>query len=389
MLDLDRIRRDTPSCSQLIHFNNAGCALSPKIVTDATIAHLQLEQDIGGYEAAVKAENDILEFYSSLATLLNCQPDDIAFIENASRAWELALYSIPWQQGDQIITVENEYVSNYLGLLHLQHQQGVEIKLVPCREDGLVNLDKLESAITKKTKLIALTHIASQRGDIQPAAAVGTLAKSYDVLFLLDACQSVGQVQIDVDLIACDFLCGTGRKYLRGPRGTGFLYASPAVREITEPVFIDNHSAVWKQPNTYEIQASALRYETWERNIAGKIGLAKAIGYGNEIGMENIEAEVQRLGKELSEKLAAVNKVRVFELSTVRSGIVTFQKQGVYANELSTHLRNSMINTSVSKAVNAQLDLAKNHTGDINRASIHYYNTCEEIDRLVEAVDAL
>ncbi len=389
MLDIDRIRRDTPSCSQLIHFNNAGCALSPKIVTDASIAHLQLEQEIGGYEAALRAESDILEFYSSLATLLNCESDDIAFIENASRSWELALYSIPWQQGDQIITLDNEYASNYLGLLHLQHQRGVEIILVPCGEDGLVELEKLESAITSRTKLIAITHIASQRGDIQPAAAIGKLAKAFDVLFLLDACQSIGQVQVDVDLIGCDYLCGTGRKYLRGPRGTGFLYASPAIRKRTEPLFIDNHSAVWKQADSYMIQASAIRYETWERNIAGKIGLAKAITYGNEIGIGNIEVEVRRLGKELSSKLAAVNKVTVFEQSAARSGIVTFQKQDVYANELSMHLRNSMINTSVSKASNAQLDLAKNKVGDINRASIHYYNTSAEIDRMVEAVDAL
>ena len=387
MLDIDRIRLDTPSCSKLIHFNNAGCALAPQIVTDSTILHLQLEQEIGGYEAAVKANDNTLGFYSGLATLLNCEPQDVAFVENASRAWQLALYSIPWQQGDQIVTAENEYVSNYLGLLHLQHQKGLEIVVVPCGDDGLIDLEQLEQSITPKTKLIALTHIASQRGDIQPAEAVGKLAKAHDVLYLLDACQSAGQVLLDVTSLGCDFLCGTGRKYLRGPRGTGFLFASAKARQATEPVFVDNHSALWRQPNSYAINSSALRYESWERNIAGKIGFAKAIGYANGIGMKNIEERVRALANEFSSKLASLTNIEVFEQSNQRSGIVTFQKRGFDAANLADRLRAVSINTSVSKAQNAQLDLAKNNTGDVNRASIHYYNTSAEIDRFVEAVD--
>jgi selenocysteine lyase/cysteine desulfurase len=389
MLDIHRIRRDTPSCSKRIHFNNAGCALSPQLVTDATIRHLQLEQDIGGYEAAAQANNDIINFYSALASLLNCAPQDIAFVENASRAWQLALYSIAWQRGDQIITVENEYVSNFLGLLHLQHQTGIEIVLTPCRADGLVDLEKLEQAITPKTKLIALTHIASQRGDIQPADAVGKLAKAHSVLYLLDACQSAGQVLLDVNAIGCDFLCGTGRKYLRGPRGTGFLYASAPARSVTEPIFVDNHSAVWNHPDSYSMQDSALRFETWERNIAGKIGLGQAVAYANEIGMNNIEERVQSLGKELASKLASLSKLTVFEQSNNRSGIVTFQKQGLEALSVANQLRSVFINTSVSKAENAQLDLAKDSIGDVNRASVHYYNTSAEIDRFVETINSL
>jgi selenocysteine lyase/cysteine desulfurase len=285
--------------------------------------------------------------------------------------------------------VANEYVSNFLGLLHLQHQKGVEIILTPCQEDGLVDLEKLEQAVTPKTRLIALTHIASQRGDIQPAEAVGKLAKAHDILYLLDACQSAGQVMLDVDAIGCDFLCGTGRKYLRGPRGTGFLFASPAARKVTEPIFVDNHCAIWTGPDAYALQESALRFETWERNIAGKIGLGKAVAYANDLGIKNIEQSVQSLGKELAGKLTGLSKLTVFEESEHRSGIVTFQKQGLAAPELANKLRSALINTSVSKAENAQLDLAKNSIGDVNRASVHYYNTSAEIERFVAAVDAL
>ncbi len=389
MLDIKTIREDTPSCSQLLHFNNAGCALSPSIVTDSTINHLLLEQRLGGYEAAISANAEIMEFYTGLAELLNCPPDSIAFTENASRAWQLALASIPWQAGDQIITMDNEYVSNYLGLLHLKHQKGVEIILVPSASDGLVDINKLEQSLSPKTRLIALTHIASQRGDIQPAAAVGKIAKAHGILYLLDACQSVGQIELDIGVLGCDFLCGTGRKYLRGPRGTGFLYASKRAMNVTEPIFVDNHSAVWTGANSYALSETALRFETWERNIAGKIGLAKAVAYANTLTLEAIESRVCALGQELSGKLSLLSGISVFERSNQRSGIITFNKTGLDASALVTRLRELRINTSVSKAQNAQLDLAKTKTGDLVRASVHYYNTSAEIDHFVEAIDAV
>lgn len=386
VIDLERCRRETPAVKELLHFNNAGCALSPASVTAAVIDHLQLEQAAGGYEAADAASSKIDCFYSEFASLLNCAPAQIAYIENASRAWDMALYSVDWQAGDQIITADNEYVSNYLALLHLKQQKGIEIVLVPCDELGLVDLDKLRSAITTRTKMIALTHVSSQRGDVQPAVEVGAIAKEHDLLYLLDACQSAGQIDLDTQELGCDFLCGTGRKYLRGPRGTGFLYASRRAVENSSPIFVDNHSAKWTGPASYSLSIDAKKFETWERNIAGKIGLAEAVRYANELGMGNIELRVQMLAKELNNKLLCLKDVTVLERSAHLSGIVTFQKKGIQAAELANSLFDQRVNTSISKQENAQLDLAANKTGDINRASIHYYNTSDEIDRFVNAV---
>lgn len=387
-IDLDRCRNDTPAVEELLHFNNAGCSLSPASVTAAVIEHIKLEQTLGGYEAANAANDKITSFYSEFASLLNCSAAQIAYIENASRAWDMALYSIDWQAGDQIITADNEYVSNYLALLHLQQQKKIEIVLVPCDDLGHVDLDKLRGAITSRTKMIALTHVSSQRGDIQPALQVGTIAKEHDLLYLLDACQSVGQIELDTQELGCDFLCGTGRKYLRGPRGTGFLYASTRAIESSCPIFVDNHSAHWTGPNSYSLSPDAKRFETWERNIAGKIGLAEAVRYANELGINNIELRVSALARELNNKLISLKNVTVLERSASLSGIVTFQKKGIQAAELVRNLVERKINTSISKQENAQLDLAANKIGDVNRASIHYYNTSDEIDRFVNAVAA-
>lgn len=386
MIDLVKIRKDTPGTEKVIHFNNAGCALSPACVTAAVISHLELEQEIGGYEAAIEAQPSIDSFYLGFAELLNCSSEEIAFVENASRAWEIALHSIGWEKGDQIITGQNEYVSNFIGLLHLKNQKGVEIIQVPCAADGLIDLTEMRRAITPKTKMIALTHIASQRGDIQPAVEVGALAKEFNLLYLLDACQSVGHLKLDTQSLNCDFLCGTGRKYLRGPRGTGFLYANKNSLSKTNPVFLDNHSGIWTGPNSYSMKSDATRFETWERSIAGKIGLAKAVEYTNQLGIEAIESRIKELALELNAKLDSVPGIRVFERSTARSGIVTFQKQGILAAQLASMLRSLNINTSVAKQDNAQLDLAIEGTGDVNRASIHYYNSSVEIDTFIDCL---
>ncbi len=386
MIDLSAVRSDTPACDEIIHFNNAGCALSPQCVTDATIQHLQLEQKIGGYEAANLAESSIQRFYGAFAELLNCQPQEIAYAENATRAWHNAFHAINFSAGDHIVTGAMEYASNYLDLLHLAKLQRCEVSVVPSDQHGLIDLDALVAAIRPNTKLIALTHVASQRGDIQPAAAVGKIARERDILFLLDACQSVGQSQIDVQQIGCDMLCGTGRKYLRGPRGTGFLYVNENAIPQLRPAMIDLHSANWLGREEYELQSNALRFENWERNIANQIGLTVAVDYALQLGINAIEQRVNKLAKLLSNKLKQSQGIEVYERSENLSGIVTFTRDDEAATVLHQRLLTQSINTSVSRTVNARFDVALDPGKDVNRASIHYYNSEEEIERFVDAV---
>ena len=385
-LDIEKIRSETPGCSQKIHFNSAGSSLSPQSVTDAVISHLTREQTVGGYEAAEEAEYLLNNFYVEFAELLNCDKSEIAFIENSTRAWELAVHSIKWTSGDQIITAENEYGSNYLGLLHVAKKNALDLITVPCDEEGVVSLNQLEKSITSKTKLIALTHIASQRGDIQPAPAVGAIARKNNVLFMLDACQSVGQVNLDTKELNCDFLCGSGRKYLRGPRGTGFLFVKTKILQSLEPIFLDLHSASWRDSKSYEFIQNAKMFECYEKNIAAMIGLSTAVQYLSKLGIDAIEERISHLSSILIAGLSELKDTKVLEKSHHRSGIITFTKDYIDAKILKGELQKRNINVSVCKQKNAQLDLGTELTGDVTRVSLHYYNTQQEVSKFLQAL---
>lgn len=388
MINLPQVRADTPACEQLIHFNNAGCALSPAIVNTAVCRHLHLEQELGGYEAANQAQSAIANFYAQLAHMLNCAESELAFMESATRAWQFALLSLDLRPGDQILTADNEYASNYLSLLHLSRRLGVEIITVTSAENGLVDPQQIADCITAKTRAVALTHVASQRGDIQAIAEIGEIARRNGLIFLVDACQSVGQIELNLKQFKCDFLCGTGRKYLRGPRGTGFLYANQETTSSLAPPVVDLHSATWLSASEYEIKAGAIRFESWERNIAGLIGLGEALQYANSLGMDSIQARVRQLAENLNRELQSIDGVEVHERSENLSGIVTLSKVNTEAETLRDCLRAQGVNTSVAKKNNARLDLASALDRDVLRASLHYYNSEEEITRFVALLAA-
>lgn len=287
-LDIEKLRNETPGTQNVIHFNNAGAALPPLSVTQAIKEHLDLESTMGGYEAAHFAHDKVEKVYDVAAALINCDRDEIAFLENATRAWDMAFYSLKFKPGDRILTAVSEYASNYLAFLHVAKRTGIIIDVISNDSTGQLDLNDLRNKIDEKVKLIAITHIPTQGGLINPAEAVGQIARENAIPYLLDTTQSVGQMPIDVKKIGCDFLCATGRKYLRGPRGTGFLYASKAILPQCDPPFIDLHSAKWVKNNEYLLNPTAARFETWEQNIATKIGLGVAIEYALKLGLPEI-----------------------------------------------------------------------------------------------------
>lgn len=385
-LDLERLRAQTPACARLLHFNNAGAALSPTPVTEAVIAHLHLEQQIGGYEAALAAHAKIENFYSAFATHLNCQPAEIAWAENATHAWNSALHAIPFRAGDRIVTGQSEYTSNYLALLHMAERRQLHIDVVPNAADGRICLDRLSRALNGNVRLLALTHVPSQSGVIHPAAEAGRLAREHGILFLLDACQSAGQLALDVESLGCDMLTGTGRKFLRGPRGTGFLYVRATRRQALQPEWVDMHAAQLTGARSYTIREDARRFENWECFVAGKIGLGVAVDYANEIGMDGIEQRIRTLAAQLRERLRDIPGIVVHESGSHLSGIVTFSSAAETAESLQQRLQRSQINTSVVRLRNNLLDLGERGLGDLNRASVHYYNDEDEIARFCETV---
>ncbi|KAF0097661.1 MAG: class-V aminotransferase [Rhodospirillaceae bacterium] len=388
-LDIERIRAETPGCAHVLHLNAAGSSLPSRRTLDATLDHLRLEAEIGGYEAADRARAVLDGFYPSIATLIGAEPGEIAYIENATRAWDLAFYSLDFKPGDRILTCVSEYSSNYISYLQVAKKTGAEIVVVPDDRHGQIDLAALERAIDKRTKLVSISHIPTQGGLVQPAEAVGKIVNDAGILYLLDACQSVGMMPIDVKRIGCDFLSATGRKYMRGPRGTGFLYARTRSTSHIEPVFLDNHAARWTGDNDYTVMGDAKRFENWERYFAGVIGLKVAADQANELGMPAIWARLRHLADGLRERLKTVPGVTLADLGVTKGAIVTFAVAGKEHVALKQLLRDQGINVSVSTQFSSRLDLKGRGLKDVMRASVHVYNTDEELDRFVAALRPL
>jgi selenocysteine lyase/cysteine desulfurase len=386
MIDVERARRETPGCEHVVHLNNAGSSLPPKPVLDAIVGHLELEARIGGYEAHEQSEQAIERLYGAAAELLNCHPEEIAFCSSATRAWDMAFYGFPFERGDTILTAVAEYVSNFIAYLQVGAKIGVEIVAVPNDEHGQVSADALRELVDERVKLIAITHVPTNGGLVNPASEIGAVAKEAGIPYVLDACQSAGQLPLDVDAIGCDVLSLTGRKYLRGPRGTGLLYVRSSLLERLEPPLLDMRAADWVDPDRYELRPDAKRFEEWEQNYAAKVGLATAIDYALGWDVGATWPRVHDLGERLRAQLAEVPAVTVRDLGVTRCGIVTFNVDGVGAEQVKQTLARERINVTVSEPSSTLLDARERDLPDLVRASVHYYNTEEELDRLVECV---
>lgn len=389
-LDIDRLRADTPGCANVVHLNNAGAALPPRPVTEAQIEHLRLEADIGGYEAKDRANAKVDHTYDAVARLLNSQPDEIAIVENATRAWDMAFYSLQFDTGDRILTGLAEYASNYLAFLQVARRKGVVIEAVPDDAFGQIDVAALEATISDPAKgpvkLIAISHVPTNGGLVNPAAAVGRVATAHNVPFLLDACQSAGQLPLDVKALGCTMLSATGRKFLRGPRGIGFLYVRKDWAERLEPPFIDLHAASWTGPDSYDLRPDAKRFENWEINIAAKIGLGVAVDYALDLGLDAIRRRVATLAAGLRSQIDAKQGLVVLDKGLAKAGIVTFLKVGEDPADTKQRLTAAGVNVSVTDRQSTYLDMADRDIDTMVRASPHYYNTEEELDRLVEAI---
>jgi selenocysteine lyase/cysteine desulfurase len=387
--DVVRARQDTPGCENVLHFNNAGSSLMPRQVLEAAISHLRLEAQIGGYEAAAKAHGAVQRAYDAVAELVGCHRDEVAIIENATRAWDMAFYAIPFQEGDRILTSMAEYASNYIAFLQVARRTGAVVEVIPNDEHGQVSLPDLQSLVDDRVKLIAITHIPTNGGLVNPAAEIGQVAREANILYLLDACQSVGQMPVDVQQIGCDMLSATGRKFLRGPRGTGFLYVRRSVLEELEPPLLDLHAAEWTDQDRFEIRADARRFENWETNYAAKIGLGVAVDYALSWGLESIWARVSHLARALRERLGQMPQVQVHDLGRQKCGIVTFTLDGCDPQAVQKSLAGEKMNVSVSTLSSTRLDMAQRGLESVVRASLHYYNTEQEMARFCRALKVL
>jgi selenocysteine lyase/cysteine desulfurase len=298
----------------------------------------------------------------------------------------MAFYSFSFAAGDRILTGRAEYASNWIALRQVADRTGAVIEVVPDDELGQFDVAALEQMLDGRVKLVSLVHVPTQGGLVNPAAEVGRVTRAAGVPLLLDACQSVGQLQLDVDELGCDVLSATGRKFLRGPRGTGFLYVRRPLLGQLEPPFLDMHAAEWQPDGTYAIRDDARRFENWETYFAGKIGLGVAADYTLALGVDAIWERVRELGATLRARLAELPRVTVRDRGRVLGAIVTFTVDGCSAADVQATLARRHVNVSVTDAASARLDLDPRRITELVRASVHYFNTEDEIDRLVDTV---
>jgi cysteine desulfurase/selenocysteine lyase len=380
--EIQHLRNETKGTAQRIHFNNAGASLPPDVVVETVVNYLQEEAIYGGYETEYKYKGKLDNTYNLIARLINADANEIAIVENASVAWSLAFNGIDFKEDDVIITSEMEYVTNWIGFLHAQKTQGIKVKVIPNDEQGNFSLSALEAAISPQVKLIAITHVASAAGGIMPVVEIGKIARKHGVLYLVDACQSAGQLPVDVKAIGCDMLSVTGRKYLRAPRGTGFLYVRKEIQDKLKLQFMDGFTTQWVSENDYKIRDDARRFELYEKNRALTLGLGKAVEYALNIGVDRTWQRIQYLANLLRRELENMDGITVHDGGNEQCGIVTFSVDGIDSVAVKAKLAAKQINVSVGLAQSTLIYMNKNHLNSVVRASVHYYNTEAEIKEL-------
>jgi selenocysteine lyase/cysteine desulfurase len=391
LLDVPALRADTPGTKNAIHFNNAGCGMLATPVLASMLDHLTLEAEIGGYEASARRAPEVREFYTEIATLLNTAADNIAFASSATHAYATALSAIPFERGDVILTTRNDFVSNQIAFLSLQKRSGVEIVRAPDAPEGGVDVEAMAQLMrTYRPRLVSATHIPTNSGLVQPIAEIGRHCRDLDLLYLVDACQSIGQYPLDVHEIGCDMLTATSRKFLRGPRGSGFLYVSDRIlKDGYEPLFVDMYGARWTSPDRYEQVATAARFEDWEFSYATVLGCAAAARYAVAVGIEAVADRSPALGARLRERLEPLPGVRVLDRGPELSAIVTFAVDGWQRDAFKAALDARRINSALSLREMAVIDFDEKAVDWCVRMSPHYYNTEEEVDEVASVVAEL
>jgi cysteine desulfurase / selenocysteine lyase len=390
MIDMTRVLADTPGAAQRVFLNSAGSSLMPAPVLAEVLDHLRRETEIGGYEAADEREAAREAGYAVFAELLGCRPDQVAFSDSATRSWLAALDAVPLAAGDRILVGEVEYGGNAIALLMRAQAVGATIEVVPSDDDGTFADDALKAMLDERVKLVSVVHVPTNGGIIADVRRISdTVHANSDALVLLDACQAVGQLAVDAEALDADILTGTGRKWLRAPRGTGFLVVRDRAKAVLRPKLADLQGGTWTGADSYVLRDDARVYELWECDNAGRLGLIAAARYLLDLGPAEVEREVTQRGAYLRAALAEIPGVTVHDLGARNSGLVTFSVAGKSAADVQAALARRDIAVSVSHRSSTVLDMTRRGLTEIVRASPHYFVTEAQLDAAAAAVAEL
>jgi selenocysteine lyase/cysteine desulfurase len=389
MLDLEHARRDTPGCLDKVFLDSAGSSLPPTPVLDAVFAHLRREADVGGYVAAAERAGDLTSVKTSIGRLIGASADTIALVDSATTAWNDFFQAVPLKPGDRVLLSEVEYASNAIAVLQRARSTGATVDVIPSDPSGQIDLVALEKLLDDRVRLVSLVHVPTNGGLVNPVREVVDLAHARGALVLLDACQSVGQIALDVAELGVDALSATGRKWLRGPRGTGFLYIADELTTTLEPAALDLHSAEWTEAEDYRMAADASRFEFWECDVAARLGLGAAVDYLLDLGVDQVEAAVVDGAEYLRSGLSEIDGVTVRDLGTRRCGIVSFTVDGLDPRDVRAQLANRRVTVTASLRGSTLLDMSARDLDAVVRASPHYFCSRDDLDRALAEVAAL
>ncbi|BAQ79252.1 class V aminotransferase [Pseudomonas sp. St29] len=392
-LDLEqisRLRAATPGCARVCHFNHAGASLPSQGTLDAMLEQLQREAHNGPMEAARHGAQWQEQARQAAARVLNTSPQAIAFASSGSAAWSMAFHALPaWQPGDRILVGRQEWAGN-LACMAPAVAAGARLEVIPCDSQGAVSVEALQSMLDTQVRLIALTWLPANGGLINPAAAIGQLARQWRIPYFIDAAQAVGQLRCDVQALGCDVLKAAGRKYLRGPRGTALLYVRPGFLEQLSPLPRDVLSAPWDGQG-FALRNDARRFETSEVSLVLLAGLANALQELERIGIDAIAQRIRMLSDRVRRGLERLPGVQLRDLGQPgqQSALIAFTLEGWDGQTLKEELARRDINIGANGMHYTPLDMQARGLGDIARIAVSYFNTEEEIERLLQALAEL
>ncbi|OPA92586.1 class V aminotransferase [Pseudomonas fluorescens] len=388
-LDVQQLRDATPGCrSGIVHFNHAGASLPSQATLDAIVDQLQREARDGPMEAGEHGEVWVEKARRAAGQLLNAPASSIAFAGSGSTAWSMAFQALGhWQPGDRILVGRHEWGGN-LASMESAVQAGARVETIPCDETGAVCPLALDSMIDAQVKLIDLTWLPANSGLINPAKAIGEVARRHGIPYFIDAGQAVGQLPVDVQALHCDVLKSAGRKHLRGPRGTALMYVRPGFLQRLNPAQRDVFSAPWTAEG-FDLRNDARRFETSEVSYALLAGLGNALQEVNRLGVERTWERVLHLSERIREALREIPGICLHELGTTHSGLIAFNLNGWDAFELKRRLGLQRINIGANGVAYTPLDMQARGLASIARISVSPLNDEHDIETLMAALKAL
>ncbi|TDK26836.1 cysteine desulfurase [Arthrobacter crusticola] len=405
-----RIRNDFPILGAevngrpLVYLDSGATSQNPLSVLEAEQEFYEQRNAAvhrGAHTLAVEATDAYEAARAAVAGFINARPDELVWTSNATEAINLVAYAMSNSSvgrggaeaerfrvgpGDTIVVTEMEHHANLIPWQELAARTGAELRFLPVDDDGALRLEDAAGVITPATKIVAFTHASNVLGTINPVADLVRLAREVGALTLLDACQSVPHLPVDVKALDVDFLVLSGHKML-GPTGIGALYGRSELLNAMPPFLTGGSMITTVTMERAEYLPAPNRFEAGTQRISQAIALGAAANYLSETGMHRIEAWESELGARLVEGLSAIEGIRVLgpRAGLPRIGLAAFDVAGVHAHDVGQFLDEQGIAVRVGHHCAQPLHRRLGLTAT-TRASTYLYNTTDEVDFFLEAV---